>query len=670
MKILNHAMISSVVLSLFVVTGSIMSEAKTSSDKEVEFINLGCTQNLKTILRQQAPDYCQSKEADSGILFDRVNINRNKDRSTQIEFNIFNRGSADGVIEIYNADKSLQDIKIIEGNRPPTGLIQAGKDLFTNVPASLFSRYPLGDDRRDLKEQNFIVNVPAGGSVKITKSSKFAIAYNTVMLALEVSQLGDSEFTKSETTKKFIQEFSKDVAKQAAINIFKGEPNLQSAFNLDFIDKNKLSEVLLKFIKYTATIEQDPAKNPVIGAFSDVYSNGVNYGLENVIDRYISPGLGTLARTVRIGGNTVSTAARAADLRNAIIYGDKSTVTAKDISVDVKNQASKIPITFTPQQPSSPLKKAIVSQVFSGHTPDLEQWNLMKPPFSFAEVDLNNDGKRETIVLYRHRSCSNRSCLVDIFKFDNQKKSYKFISNTSTSRGWLEVALLPTKSYGWQDLAIRYFSYETRTIDWYPVKFNGKEYKTIFELPQRLTQTPENIILSEKSTAFDLGDFPGTQVSKPISAVNSLSPQLTSMLPRLKQNTKVPILLPSNFPSQDIIFCPESQQNKYQITLLTANTLECSISQARYVGYISGEIGHQTLKTSDESFQKIQLSNGILGYYSPRAYKSPPSIAWLYKKTLYNIQITEYADGKNRSLAQSKAFLRDLANSAIQNGAR
>jgi hypothetical protein len=151
----------------------------------------------------------------------------------------------------------------------------------------------------------------------------------------------------------------------------------------------------------------------------------------------------------------------------------------------------------------------IASRVLSG-SPGINSgnWNDYKPPFSFTEVDLNNDGIKETIVLYRHRRCSNRSCLIDIFKSGNSKKSYNFISEIGTSRGWLEVALLSTKSRGWQDMAVRYFSYETRTVDWYPVKFDGKEYKIIFELTQRLKRTPENIILSEKSTAFDLGDFP------------------------------------------------------------------------------------------------------------------------------------------------------------------
>ena len=44
----------------------------------------------------------------------------------------------------------------------------------------------------------------------------------------------------------------------------------------------------------------------------------------------------------------------------------------------------------------------------------------------------------------------------------------------------------------------------------YAVKFDGKAYKSS---DQKLTQVPTNIILSEKSSSFDLGNFPGTQTA-------------------------------------------------------------------------------------------------------------------------------------------------------------
>jgi hypothetical protein len=169
---------------------------------------------------------------------------------------------------------------------------------------------------------------------------------------------------------------------------------------------------------------------------------------------------------------------------------------------------------------------------------------------------------------------------------------------------------------------------------------------------------------------LSLGDFPSTQALTIASAVHSLNPQLASILPTLKQNIKIPILLPSNFPSKGINFCPEYEQNKYSVILLEARASNCQMSEAVFLGYISGERGHQTLKVTDEDYQKVKLSKGVLGYYSPRSYKSAPRIEWIYKENHYTMQLKEYIDGKERNSSQAKAFIISAANSAIQAGAR
>jgi hypothetical protein len=309
--------------------------ARTASGQELLVAsNLGCTNNLRSILGQSAPNYCTSAEANSGISFDRFQVKRNSDRSINLEMRVFNRGSADGLVEVYDSSRRLVNIKIIDGNIPPTGLIQSGRDLFTKVPASIFSRYPIGDSRRDLKEQNLRATIPAGGFLKISKSSNMARLYNTAILAVEVamSKQGDPEFAKSETGRKFIIGFAQEFGTKGAINIFKGEPSVQAGFSLDFIDKNKLAEVLQKLVQYSVTIESDPFKNPLSGAFSDVFLDGANIGIENALDKYILPGLGTVARGVRQGGNAVNIFARAADLSNATLAGEKATVTLRDAS--------------------------------------------------------------------------------------------------------------------------------------------------------------------------------------------------------------------------------------------------------------------------------------------------------------------------------------------------
>ncbi len=307
--------------------------------QEFELVNLGCTRNLRTIFSSQAPDYCTSTESNSGILFDQFKVTRNTDRSIKLELKVFNRGSADGLVEVYNSRGNLQDIKIIDGNRPPTGLIQSGTDLFTRVPASLFSRYPLEDSRRNLREQNIIVMIPVGGSVQITKSSFYALRYNTSMLAIEVAQLakGDPDFAQSNSVKEFIKGFVKDtvftIDSNTSINIFKSEPTTLMLYSLDFIDKQRLAELLKEIVRYSVTVDSDPAQNPFLGAFSDVATDLGNIAIENIVDKYIAPGLGTFARNVRIQGSRVNTFARAVDTANSFSSGQRATVTFRDKSL-------------------------------------------------------------------------------------------------------------------------------------------------------------------------------------------------------------------------------------------------------------------------------------------------------------------------------------------------
>ena len=114
------------------------------------------------------------------------------------------------------------------------------------------------------------------------------------------------------------------------INIFKGEVSLQSIGSLDFVDKNKLAEVLQKLVQYSVTVEKEPSKNPILGAFSEVYQTAGNVGLERILDMYVLPGLGTLAKGVRVGSEAVNIAAKAIDTSNAINSGRKSTIILRD----------------------------------------------------------------------------------------------------------------------------------------------------------------------------------------------------------------------------------------------------------------------------------------------------------------------------------------------------
>ncbi len=321
------------------------SDSSTTNTPLWEALNLGCTQNLKTAFGQTAPDYCRSAEADSGILFDRFEpAKRNTNGSITLGFMAFNRGSADALIEIYDIQGHLTDIKIIDGNKPPTGLLQAGTDMFTRYPTSFFSRYPIGDIRRDLEKASISdrakgedpnkveITIPVGGKAKITKSSNYAKLYNTVILALEVAQVsGDSGLTKVKSTRQLVLRFVKESSTQTATNIFTSEPGAQALFSLDFIDRNKLAKILQKFVVSSLTadgkpLEADPLKSPLVSALADIVVADSNEGLEIALDRYIAPGLGTFAKASRMTGGAINTASQAVDLYNSFAIGEKGSV--------------------------------------------------------------------------------------------------------------------------------------------------------------------------------------------------------------------------------------------------------------------------------------------------------------------------------------------------------
>ena len=314
--------------------------ATTANLAPIEISNLGCTENLKI-------PYCRSLSADSGILFETFNSTKKSDGSIDIKFIAFNRGSADALIEIYDAQGKLQEIQIIDGNKPPTGFLKNFGDMFGRYPLSFFSRYPVGDIRKDLekanvndrrlgKEPNEIeMTLPPGGSIKITKSSSYAQLYNTLMLSLDTSKLAQKSDFKSLTSyRQMAIRFVKESGKNTKINIFKSAPNAQAVFSLDFIDPRKMAEILQKFFAYSFTAEgkplgEDPLKNPIVGGVADIVVDDVNEGIEVALKKYIGPVWGRLAEASRTGGDGINIVAKATDLSHAITNGENGTITVR-----------------------------------------------------------------------------------------------------------------------------------------------------------------------------------------------------------------------------------------------------------------------------------------------------------------------------------------------------
>ncbi len=318
---------------------------------ELNSTNVVCSGDAKDILGQIPYKYCTSSEAQSGVTFEDEKQTRNSDRSIKYEFKAFNRLSAAATVEVYDSNKNLVDVQIIDGYRPPIGLSQSFGGLLFTIP-QLQSKYPPSDFRRILKEQNISVTIPAGGYVTITKSSNIAIWYNSIKIAFDtalfsqdVAQLGKefrSDFTEASTAKKFILGFAKEVGNQSIANIFTGSPTIQSAYSQDFLNKNVLAEVLVKFLKYSTAIEPDLSKNPISAAFIDIANETVDIGLTKALAT-ISTGLALIVKVTTAAEGALYIQAQAINLANAIANGQKVTVTLTD-SVKVAQPEPPFPL--------------------------------------------------------------------------------------------------------------------------------------------------------------------------------------------------------------------------------------------------------------------------------------------------------------------------------------
>jgi hypothetical protein len=141
-----------------------------------------------------------------------------------------------------------------------------------------------------------------------------------------------------------------------------------------------------------------------------------------------------------------------------------------------------------------------------------------------------------------------------------------------------------------------------------------------------------------------------------------------SVLPKVKSETNIPVLLPSKLPStvkeQEIkVVDGQGTEHGYEVSLY----YEEGCGNACFAGFFSAKRGE---KPEPEFSDKVlRLSNGIMGYYtgiSCGVSCTPPQIEWLYEGALYTVQFR--INGRNKK--QDEAEIVALANSAIQGGAR
>lgn len=177
-------------------------------------------------------------------------------------------------------------------------------------------------------------------------------------------------------------------------------------------------------------------------------------------------------------------------MKRQILLGMMASLTVLGVSF-LPVQAQKT----TTNQPNSNLVNAITETIHKEFA-DADLNEIKKDiTFQYTEVDLNQDGTKETLVsIQKGFPCNNRHCPVYIYQKNGN--NYRFISYVFTSRGELQVAILPSRSKGWINIAAPVFTYEPREIAWRVFKFDGKKYQLT---SQKLSSAPKHIVLRETS---------------------------------------------------------------------------------------------------------------------------------------------------------------------------
>jgi hypothetical protein len=110
-------------------------------------------------------------------------------------------------------------------------------------------------------------------------------------------------------------------------------------------------------------------------------------------------------------------------------------------------------------------------------------------------------------------------------------------------------------------------------------------------------------------------------------------------LPRLKQQTGVPILLPSKLPdfAQPVYVSATGDRTSYTVNLSSAPNCMANVC---FIGSFQARQGEQP-----RFEQTVPLAKSLQGHYKPLscgASCSPPAIAWVEQGVLYEIQLRRF----------------------------
>lgn len=143
----------------------------------------------------------------------------------------------------------------------------------------------------------------------------------------------------------------------------------------------------------------------------------------------------------------------------------------------------------------------------------------------------------------------------------------------------------------------------------------------------------------------------------------------SALLPQIKRNTDILVLLPSRLPQKwkkyRLYSYSESEAKVWKI--MVGLEPDCG-ANACSVGYLEGLRGEEPPKAGEVD-HVVKLAKGIKGYYTGKACGgscTPPQINWLYEGVLYTIQFR--VEGKSER--GDEAVIVEMANSAIIGGPR
>jgi hypothetical protein len=147
-----------------------------------------------------------------------------------------------------------------------------------------------------------------------------------------------------------------------------------------------------------------------------------------------------------------------------------------------------------------------------------------------------------------------------------------------------------------------------------------------------------------------------------LSTIALLPGLLTGTVDTVKQQTPLPVLLPSNFYSDFDPLYPYGGGSKKAYDIGVAAAPDCNGANACFAASFTAEKGGHPFGRG-----KVTLADGRKGRYQPLgcgASCSPPSISWKERGVTYTIQAKVVGKQSDRAL------LVKMANEAIRRGPR